>query len=403
MTDWNRLVVLCAALTAAITLEASIAGAGVCSGCGKNSATIVDGVVFDELNVKGLRRRGGPKIDWVAFETAPTPTNSVQLSVDGDELVARDRGTEFRGAQLAGLLITLSATNGSIFQLRIAGAFERLRFWAAPDGPVPAYDIWVRKARSTRPTPLPDSWSPFERLCTGKYVEPTVKSVPGQEFTALVFTGDHYTATNNVTTEKLDWFYLACFGSAAAKMHLLRHTAAGAAPNTPPTTLRQRTAMLRAITADYCGDGRAWTGEGTPLWWTEKGQTFPLAIQPAYTQSSFRSQIEAVWGLDGKLLCLNEPRRTPASGRPTPDCSKPAVPRSVVVKGAVACRKGHEIPACSDFVWQQYTTTPWDASPLLPNTATSRSELDTAYVITVNPGGPVDYCNSDPQGVIAWP
>jgi hypothetical protein len=415
MTHLNRIALVGLAIVgASVAFKPSTARAGICFGCGNNAATVGDGIVFDELNVRGERRRGGPRIREARLVTTG---EKVKLVVEGDNLVAFAGAKKIEQRALADVAITLDMADGREYELTIDSFDDQLHYWAAPDGLVPAYVIMVKKKSPPkhRPGTLARAGTigkqqgdggtgepKLEHLCTGKYVEQTVNQREGQQFLAIAFTGEHYSRTHEVTTTPSDgWFNLACFGTAAFKMHLLRHTTVSAATGKAPT-VDQRTAMLRAITADYCGDGRAWTGDGTPLWWTDQRQLFPLAQQPDFSSKMFPDHIEAVWGRKGELLCLNEPRRTPGAGPPTKNCSVPAVPRSVVAAGRVACPRGGRIPRCSDFSWAALGRTPWDGAPLLPNLQTPSASLSTAYVITVNRPGAGDYCNPDPPGVISW-
>jgi hypothetical protein len=112
------------------------------------------------------------------------------------------------------------------------------------------------------------------------------------------------------------WFNLACAGSAMAKMHLLRHTQPGSlvpvtgAPPVPladPSTLPERQAMLKMLTADYCGDGRSFTRTGQPLRYMDRRHWYPgvpFSLDPAAFEIG---SIEAIWGASG-AVCLSQPR-----------------------------------------------------------------------------------------------
>jgi hypothetical protein len=159
--------------------------------------------------------------------------------------------------------------------------------------------------------------------------------------------------------------------------------------------------MLRAITADYCGDGRSWTAEGTPLWWTDRRGLFPLRVQTANIPQAAPptpNQIEAVWGTGGELLCLNEPRRTPRSNMRQETCAAPAVTRDVVRRGCLGPDySGPRMPDCSAFTEKFWPFEPQAGPP---------AEFPTAYAVTVNWDGQDDehgdYCN-ETGGQISWP
>lgn len=397
------------------------AWAGLCAFCGGNAATVGDGIVFDELKLEGAVNPEGPFITGVKSVTSSGPPAGipVTLEVEGDKLLAFTKDGTRQSIPLPGIVISLAMRDGRAYDVRLDRPFDEMRFWAEPQDVVPAYIFTVTKiARRTHPRPSPrrprqpyiDDDQPEthvpDDLCKATFPEPTVNASKEQMRAALVFTGDHYNADHTVTKQQRGTFNLACFGTASAKMHLLRHTTAGIAANgRMTTTLEQRTAMLRAITADYCSDGHAWTGDGTPLWWTDRRQAFPLTNQIGYVRGnvSFSRDIEAVWGPSGKLLCLSEPRRRPGRVNQR-TCTAPAVSREMVTNGRVACRGGRRIPHCSDFPWNDRGGSPWSEPPLQPRGPGSGKTLPEAYVVTVNRDRDADYCNGDVPGApISFP
>jgi hypothetical protein len=96
------------------------------------------------------------------------------------------------------------------------------------------------------------------------------------------------------------WFNIACAGSALAKLHLLRHTDAGAV-GSYTTTLDERRAMLKMYSADVCGRGESFTRPGEPLLLADNRGWY--TFNPA-TASSW----EAIWNAKG-ARCLDVPRR----------------------------------------------------------------------------------------------
>jgi hypothetical protein len=75
---------------------------------------------------------------------------------------------------------------------------------------------------------------------------------------------------NQLDKERTDVVNFACIGTTVSKLYLMRHTAASKRSDRP-TTVSQRQAMLRMLTADYCGDGISHTENGTPIRFAARG------------------------------------------------------------------------------------------------------------------------------------
>ena len=126
----------------------------------------------------------------------------------------------------------------------------------------------------------------------------------------------------------------------------------------------------------------------------------PLSIQPGYTatKTPFSTEIEAIWGTNGKLLCLNQPRR--AAGQVDDTCEPPAVSRNMVVHSAVACPGARRI-LCSAFRWDNRgDPSPWSEPALDPKRPNADGALLGAYVVTVNRKKQANYCNRLPSGKV---
>jgi len=424
------------AVAGAILLFGGAARAGMCGWC-FNSATVGDGIVFDELNVHGIGRPGGPRIlNRGAVTMADGAPAKLRVRRHFLSAVGIKNKKTYSGDELVGMTFSLGMEDGRTYKVRLSAVkgclhkrngnpcgSERdqnkctpLRFWASPHEEVPQYDFDVQKtSKRTKPltaaaaaalAKMPSTRRPVVK--DGKLVRQDYKNEPYQletddrdiepdfkehlcrgEFTekdvlwdavknsAIAFEGDHYDpATKKVTKTNpaAGWFNLACYGAAVSKMHLLRHTEAGGITfdgTDRTTSLRERTAMLKAITADYCGSGTAWTGDGTPLLWTDANGWFP---DPKLDLTALVADgmIESVWGPQG-ALCLNEPRRlTKFPGRVYPDsaCSAPAVTRKEIEDACKAAGRKFgsappgvggpgttpDIPRC-DAAWMTYWPT----------------------------------------------
>ncbi|HEX3766375.1 MAG TPA: ADYC domain-containing protein [Kofleriaceae bacterium] len=290
-------------------------------GCGANSPTLVDGVAFDELDAAGA-----PDHDGIQIVAAVQSGVPVMLHVDRHTMtaVATDgSGIVFAHGGLVGTVVTLKKA-GQTYGLKIAGVDENsLRFWAGSlDEVVPFYRILVS----------PPGTQEFKDPVCRKNVAATEKVWAPVEHSALAFAGDRYEpVSKRVANENrgTTWFNLACAGSATAKLHLMRHTNAGAwtpstwhpgsdvrAPGAPfHTDVAQRQAMLKMFAADYCGTGQPFTVDGQPLLyddskhWFAPGSIGVLALSVAADGSLSPSgaKMEALW-TDQGALCVNQPR-----------------------------------------------------------------------------------------------
>jgi hypothetical protein len=315
--------------------------------CGSNAPTIGDGILFDELDLFGR-----PNYAGVAMTGANLASGvPVQISIWHDILYAVDPATS---AVYAGydLLFTqihfIHIPTGVTFDLRIDDYNpQSVMYMSGAPEPVPVYDFKARRS--------PGGQFDFEVCNHDGLPVATEESWPGIPHHALVYRGDRYSSEKRVVPNSPSdgWSFIACNGGAATKMHLWRHTYAGAfdAAGNPTymTTPQERTTLLKGITADYCGLGRPqFTVFGTPL-------AFATAEQPGDFPIPYSvvSSIEALW-TPGGASCLDLPRY---------------VSRSAVEK---AC--GHKFPRCSP-------PPPPGSPPPLP-----RAGWDTTnHVVTANP------------------
>jgi hypothetical protein len=297
-------------------------------GCGANSPDAGDGVVFDELDSSGqMEDTHGIRIEKATLHGMP-----VKLHVERHSLsaIATDgSGHTYTGGDLKDMLFTLSTrrdTRELRHELKIEDvSLQSLPFWAGLREFVPAYRI------SARRVPPEGQEVKFEPICKIAVSEqdPVWRNV---DYYAIAFAGDRYNAELKTVEDAepgTTWFNLACAGTATAKMHLMRHTNAGAwteatwtrgrplvdehAPYA--TTPEQRQSMLKMFTADYCGTGHVFTVNGQPLryrdaghWYPNTSTIAPLDPRGADARHPFVGTIEAAWDQNG-ALCLDTPRR----------------------------------------------------------------------------------------------
>ena len=420
MTQRTRTILSGIAVGAACVLaDVSLAHAGWCGGwgCGGNSATVGDGIVFDELNVNGKARDPlkNVRIRWAEVST-PLGWKPVRLQVRGHNLSAIDLdipSITYRGHQLLDMTFGIAHPDGRKYEVKIVKVCEpkeqipvpkenqtykegslkdsslakteaareyaskppgshrgdhppldpaacyKLDFWVKPFDQVPYYELKVKKTATrnasttaakqeeaearveaeknhSKLTPVPDRKPDCdfsEQLCKGEALKDDVLW-EGITNSAIFYEGDHFDAEHKKVSEEPDptkgWFNLACAGAVPAKMHLLRHTRAGS-DSTHHTKPPQRTAMVKMLTADYCGNGKAWTADGTSLRYKDARDWYTYTPDPFNPMNpATYGKIEAVWGPDG-ALCLNDPRRTPTTVHPT-TCTAPAVTRAEIDK-----------------------------------------------------------------------
>lgn len=258
--------------------------------CGFNSAE-VNGRAIRELNLDGLPNDDGVRI--VGFIAPAGLLGNFSLDTEGDALVARNpQGTVLRGAQLIGATILVKPPGLLALPVPITILnYQEIDAWAAGAPKVPTYALLY---------PDVGALLGVRNVCSGDLLDTLIAG-------ATVIAGETYDLdTKTVEPDRPRWITIACAGSAAAKLLLLDY-----GPQSSQTTPAQRQATLKMITADYCGDGTAYTENGTPLLWENVSGSVELDAQPG--------AVEAVWTAAG-ALCLDATRIADVS----PGCALPA-------------------------------------------------------------------------------
>ena len=253
--------------------------------CGYNSSEI-NGKSLQELHLGGLPNEDG--VQLVAFLPPAGLLLGWQLGVEGDALVARGGlfgKSTLRGAQLVGSIMLLRLKAGLIVPVVIAG-YDQVDSWASNGKPVSAYSLVYA-----------DLAQPLlkRNVCKGTLLNQLDASV-------VVLANERYDLDNKtVLSDQQGWITLACAGSAAAKMALLGYGPhAKFTDGSAPASVAARQATLKMITADYCGDGSAYTANGTPIAWeNQDGTVIP--------DSWDTDELEAIWTAQG-ARCLDTPR-----------------------------------------------------------------------------------------------
>jgi len=259
-------------------------------GCGANAASMGAGIVFHELDASG-RLANDVDVKITSFTSAAGAP--LTLKIVEDELQGVERnGVIRRGRALNGSIIRLEHPRAR-FSLRIDDVSET-EYWVGIRPDVPTYLFRYREDGAR------DRWFP---LCEGLGLG-NDHQWDGIQQIALVFRGDRYDATRKLVTATGAavgaWFNIACAGTTPAKLHLLRHTEAGS-DATHQTTVLQRQAMLKMLTADYCGRGTSFTVDGHPLKYMDA--TGWYTFDPRQVRS-----MESIWSPWG-AVCLDTPRR----------------------------------------------------------------------------------------------
>jgi len=300
-------------------------------GCGVNSP-YVDGGWFHELNLDGFRNDEG----W-AFTGASKGSAIYTLSVENARFVARLKlgpvgsQTLLTGDELVDLELHLTRSGTTTtYTATITDVGDRTEFLAKHtdqtpiDETIETYKIWVNA-----------NGSPWSGMLCGRQAIPTHGPVPMPEHSVLVFEGDRIDGlAKTVTAVNPRWFNLGCEGTALAKLHLTGRTQAAQQSVGFTTSLGERQAMLKMLTADYCGGGTPFTVGGQKLEWKDDQGTMTLPSIPL--------ELESRWNAQG-ALCLNTPRVT---ANPTPQ-SEEEFGHKVSLQIAAECsRVHHQLPTC---------------------------------------------------------
>jgi len=297
-------------------------------GCGLNSPEIANYNFWDlSLNYNTYNTQG---FRITSFEKNGVPYT---LSVSGGRIKGVRRDGVLSGQALVGATIHVEHQSDLEFVI-VINAVQQWSFWAKTGSSTTAraegYELlWRQLGTATH----------YENVCS----DPPVRGIDTL-YTAshltFVFEGERISQETKTIASTLDtrWFNLGCAGSTLAKLHLTGHTyAASLATNRAfSTTIPERQTMLKMLSADYCGTGKAFTIQGTPLDWADDKNWMEYAYS---TQN-----VEARWNADG-AVCLNRPR---VLVNPIGTTGTEWLP-SIVQDIAVECRTaGHPLPPCPD-------------------------------------------------------
>lgn len=269
--------------------QAKMGGCGTW-GCGSNSPEI-ETWDFHELNEFGLPNEEGVVVNGMVKDGVQYQVGVVGAKLYGYPLSAGVPVLE--GIDLRGAYLSVTTEDDSEWQIYINNVSNLVHYWIDPSTPNETYELYYTKP--------------------GVLSRPVCKDPPGRvdgegpiwwrQYEAILYTGDRYnsddfTVTDTAPRSTQGWFNVGCAGSALAKLHLNRHTTAGA-NSTHVADWADRQAMLKMYTADICGTGDASTKQGEPLHWGNA---------PGWnTLTGTETSYEALWNENG-AICLEEHR-----------------------------------------------------------------------------------------------
>jgi len=304
--SWSRIALLLSALVASscavspedeLTSQTEQALKPTCPvwGCGSNSPEI-DKLGFWELHERGDANRQGFRIQWFRKYVNGT-YQYFRPDVYKAELVGRNPDGSIglpAGAVVGSELRLTRDGSTSIYRLRIADT-QRTHYWARPELGRVTRTYRLEWYDETAP---PLGMIPWKNVCRDPGAEHDGSTM--DPFHAVLFDDDRIDGPRKrVTGHSRDWFTIGCAGSALAKQHLTGHTRAASEALGITTSLAQRTANLKMITADYCGTGEPFTFAGAALHWKD---AYGWLDTVASTDV-----IEARWNEYG-AMCLDDPR-----------------------------------------------------------------------------------------------
>jgi hypothetical protein len=302
--------------------------------CGMNGTWLGSGVPFRTLHVSPYRHNEANLsiLKFLGPARDRSDREPLTLHVDGDRLHPTGRDVVEPGSVLQlGPADTPGGTPSQpTYELTITGVDDSHKFLVDCAGCTrPTYHLYQFSARSL------DDDCPLEVCAPG--LDDGSDATHNLIGNAVIFQGDFYEPGYTVRTAAAtgyddDTFNIACLGTAISKLHVLRHTAASqGAPTDPlPPPVDKRQAILRMLTADYCGAGHPFTHDGVPLHFgidlaagydgllnpgpnpplnnPNTGITVPASSLFRLDPAGGMASVDALWTADG-ATCIGTPRQ----------------------------------------------------------------------------------------------
>jgi hypothetical protein len=257
--------------------------------CGSNSPMIAN-MGLSDLNVRGLTNDTGFRLARVDRDN-----KTYRIAVVGGEIIATPTagGSVIRNNGTQNMTLRVLHKSGITYNIRIAQV-KGTNYWAHRDSQIRGTFTYQLEWNADDGIPEHKEW---QNICSKPGSESSGDMEP---FHAVVFEGDRIDPRYKVVKPpEPDWFNIGCAGHALAKLHLTGHTEGAKVDDGFVTTTAERTAMLKMLSGDYCGNGKPYTVAGVPLTWKDhrNWMRFSLPWLP----------IEARWTENG-AACLNVPR-----------------------------------------------------------------------------------------------
>lgn len=259
--------------------------------CGSNSPYI-SGLHFHELNTRGL-----PNAEGFSVISLRQGSLDYQLVVERGRILGRSGSLQIGGQALVGAEIRVRLGT-KIFAIRIT-AVGSVQTFARINGSTRPLETYQLDTAEVVNAPL----TGWRNLCSNPPARDNPDVMGMNVVHAVVFEGERIDRTTKTISTAIDtsWFNIGCTGHALAKLAANGVTESARLAFGFNTSIPDRQAFLRMLTADYCGTGRTFTVSGQPLQWIDwHGYT-------QYVSSPANLALEARWTASG-AACINTPR-----------------------------------------------------------------------------------------------
>lgn len=257
--------------------------------CGSNSP-VIDMYEFHELNEVGLVNNAGLRVRYLVANGT-----YYRADVIGARLVGRDLASNaiaIEHGALTGAHLELFSLNGQFYKLSIDHVTLSTPFWvgAAASAGAESYELNYTGGAITQKTPV----------CS----MPPRGTANQLSKESVLFSGERFVAdTKRVKTAASDdenWFNIGCYNHVLYKLFYTRNTVPSSALGYTLSRAYHQ-AMLKMYVGDVCGNGNAFTTQGTPLFWNN----VPYFWGSAVLGQDF---LEGLWGPNG-ALCIDNYRK----------------------------------------------------------------------------------------------